>query len=114
METEVIGWLSAGLLLFTISTQVWKQWQSGSSVGVSSWLFIGQISASVGFVIYSYLLDNLVFVLTNSLLLVAAIIGQGLYLRNRRRDKNKSANKQEEGKRQTSRKPMREGASAAR
>lgn len=114
METEVIGWLSAGLLLLTISTQVWKQWQSGSSVGVSPWLFIGQISASTGFVIYSYLLDNLVFVLTNSLLLVAAIIGQGLYLRNRRRDQKKSATKQGAGKQQAPREPMREGASAAR
>ena len=114
METEVIGWLSAGLLLFTISTQVWKQWKSGSSVGVSSWLFIGQISASTGFVIYSYLLDNLVFVLTNSLLLVAAIIGQALYLRNRRRDQNRSATKQPQEKQERSRKPMQNGTSAAR
>ncbi len=86
MGTEIIGWISACMLLLTISTQVWKQWKSRSSAGVSSWLFIGQISASTGFVIYSYLLDNLVFVLTNSLLLCAAILGQCLYLHNRRRE----------------------------
>lgn len=84
MDAEIIGWISACLLLLTISTQVWKQWKSRSSAGVSSWLFIGQISASTGFVVYSYLLDNLVFVLTNSLLLCAAILGQCLYLHNRR------------------------------
>lgn len=84
MKTEAIGWLSAGLLLLTITTQVWKQWKSGSSAGVSAWLFVGQISASSGFVIYSYLVGNLVFVLTNALLLCTAILGQCLYLHNRR------------------------------
>ncbi len=84
MTTDVIGWASALILLLTISSQVWKQWRSRSSAGVSQWLFIGQISASLGFVIYSVAVDNPVFVLTNSLLLLAAIIGQCLYLRNRR------------------------------
>lgn len=84
MHTEMIGWIAAGLLLVTISTQVWQQWRSRSVAGVSPWLFIGQISASTAFVIYSYLLENLVFVLTNSMLLVAALLGQLLYLRNKR------------------------------
>ena len=84
MHTEMIGWIAAGLLLLTISTQVWQQWRSQSCEGVSPWLFVGQISASTAFVIYSYLLENLVFVLTNSVLLIAALLGQMLYLRNKR------------------------------
>lgn len=83
MTTDLVGWASALILLLTVSSQVWKQWRSGSSAGVSPWLFIGQISASFGFVIYSLAVENLVFVLTNALLLLAAVLGQCLYLHNR-------------------------------
>lgn len=94
MTTEWIGWASALILLLTITSQVRQQWRSRSIAGVSPWLFIGQMSASFGFVIYSFVVDNLVFVLTNSLLLMTALFGQCLYLRNRRaerRAQNKSS-----------------------
>jgi MtN3 and saliva related transmembrane protein len=84
MGTEAVGWLSNLLLLMTMSKQVHTQWKSGSSEGVSSWLFIGQLATSTGFVIYSYLLGNWVFVSSNVLLVVVALIGQWLYRRNRR------------------------------
>lgn len=86
MTTDLIGWASALVLLLTVTSQVWKQWRSQTTAGVSPWLFIGQISASLGFVIYSLAVGDLVFVLTNSLLLLAAIVGQYLYLRNRYRE----------------------------
>ncbi len=85
METEAIGWLSNLLLLMTMSKQVLTQWKSGSTQGVSSWLFIGQLATSTGFVIYSYLLGNWVFVTSNVMLLFVAMTGQWLYLRNKRR-----------------------------
>lgn len=84
MMTEAIGWASALILLLTVFSQVWKQWRSKASAGVSKWLFIGQISASLGFVIYSFALDNWVFALTNLLLLMTAVLGQFLFLRNKR------------------------------
>lgn len=87
MLTDVIGWVSALVLLLTVSSQVWKQWRSKTSAGVSKWLFIGQISASLGFVIYSFALDNWVFVFTNAFLMLTAILGQCLFLRNRRAEK---------------------------
>ena len=52
--------------------------------GVSRWLFVGQCAASVLFVVYSWLLGSWVFVATNALLLVTAVIGEAIYLRNRR------------------------------
>jgi MtN3 and saliva related transmembrane protein len=85
MGIEAIGWLSNLLLLLTMSKQVYTQYKSGSSQGVSSWLFIGQLATSTGFVIYSYLLGNWVFVSSNVLLLFVALTGQWLYLRNKRR-----------------------------
>ena len=84
MATEAIGWMSNLLLLLTMSKQVLTQWKTGSSQGVSSWLFIGQLATSTGFVIYSFLLDNWVFVSSNVLMLFVALTGQWLYVRNER------------------------------
>ncbi|MFN7930749.1 MAG: SemiSWEET family transporter [Blastocatellia bacterium] len=82
--TEIIGWLSSIILLLTIGKQIYKQWQEGSSEGVSKWLFIGQVASSTGFTMYSWLVGNWVFVITNALLLVSAFIGLGIVLYHRR------------------------------
>src|SRR4051812_15219560 len=85
--TEAIGWASSIILVLTIGKQVWKQWASGTSKGVSKWLFVGQMVASVGFTTYSYLVHNWVFVVTNALLLLSAVIGFGIVLAHRRRER---------------------------
>ncbi len=82
---EAIGWVSSFILVLTIGKQVFKQWQAGSSEGVSKWLFIGQMAASVGFTVYSWLVQNWVFVVTNALMLVNALLGFGIVLHHRRR-----------------------------
>jgi uncharacterized protein with PQ loop repeat len=82
--TEAIGWFSSFVLVLTIGKQVHKQWKSGSSEGVSKWLFVGQITASVGFTLYSVLVRNWVFVVTNALLLVSAIVGGLIVIKHRR------------------------------
>jgi MtN3 and saliva related transmembrane protein len=85
--TEVIGWFSSFILVLTIAKQVHKQWKSGSSEGVSKWLFVGQITASIGFTIYSVLVGNWVFVVTNALLLLSAVIGGLIVLKHRRAER---------------------------
>jgi len=82
MNAEWIGWASSAVLLATLVRQVYSQWRQRSVAGVSSWLFIGQLTASTGFLIYSFLVDNWVFVVTNAALLVTALVGQGIYRRN--------------------------------
>jgi uncharacterized protein with PQ loop repeat len=82
---DAIGWASSAILVATIGKQVHKQWKAGSSEGVSRWLFFGQIAASTGFTIYSALVGNWVFVVTNALLLVDAIVGLVIVLHHRRR-----------------------------
>ena len=79
-----IGWTSSAILLATLLRQVYVQWRERSTQGVSGWLFVGQLAASTGFLIYSWLVDNWVFVFTNSALLVTALIGQVIYRRNLR------------------------------
>ena len=39
------------------------------------WLYIGQIAASAGFTLYSVLVENWVFIVTNSLMLMSALAG---------------------------------------
>jgi len=73
--TEVIGWVSSLILIITLGRQVYKQWKEGKSEGVSKWLFVGQIAASIGFTVYSFLVWNPVFILTNLLLVVNGIVG---------------------------------------
>lgn len=75
MGTELLGWMSSFVLVLTIGRQVLRQWRSGHSEGVSIWLFVGQMVASTGFTIYSALVDNWVFVVTNAIMLVFAIAG---------------------------------------
>lgn len=87
--TEIVGWASSLILVLTIAKQVYKQWHEGSSEGVSKWLFIGQMAASLGFTIYSWLVNNWVFVVTNSLMLLNGLAGLGIVLHHRRREQLK-------------------------
>lgn len=82
-SADWIGWAAGLILLITVSWQVFTQWQSGKSSGLSRWLFVGQMAASVGFVIYSWLVANWVFVVTNAFMLLTACIGQILFLRSK-------------------------------
>jgi uncharacterized protein with PQ loop repeat len=82
---EVIGWASSAILVITITAQLHRQWKAGTSKGVSKWLFIGQFAASVGFVSYSWRIGDWVFVATNALLAIEALLGLGIVLMHRRR-----------------------------
>jgi uncharacterized protein with PQ loop repeat len=76
---EVMGWISSFVLLLTLVKQVHKQWQAKTSKGLSKWLFVGQLIASVGFVVYSYFVGNWVFTITNGLLVINNMVGIYLY-----------------------------------
>ena len=81
---ELVGWASSAVLLATITRQVYTQWKTGSTAGVSHWLFVGRLTASAGFIIYSLLLHNWVYVVSNVALLTTAAVGQMIYRRNKR------------------------------
>ena len=91
MRAEALGWFSSFVLLLTITVQVHKQWKSGSSEGVSKWLFVGQMTASVGFTLYSWKVGNWVFVVTNALMLLSAVLGAVIVLKHRRAARRKHA-----------------------
>jgi MtN3 and saliva related transmembrane protein len=62
--TELLGWLSSAILVATIAKQVYKQ-----------------------FTVYSALVGNPVFVVTNAMLLASAVTGLVIVLRHRRRSR---------------------------
>ena len=81
MKIEMLGWVSSLVLVATIAKQIHKQWQDRTSAGVSKWLFVGQLGASCGFAVYSYLIHSWVFVATNTLMALAALVGLGIHFR---------------------------------
>ncbi len=86
MSYDWIG-AASGLLLFaTLIAQCHKQWREQTAEGVSMLFFVGQTLTSVGFIIYSALLGNWVFIITNVLILLSAAAGQIILWANRRRE----------------------------
>ncbi|WP_028919769.1 membrane protein [Pseudoxanthomonas suwonensis] len=82
---DLVGWAASLILLATLVRQIVKQAKDANSEGVSTWLFIGQATASVLFVVYSVMVGNTVFVVTNSCILVTALVGQWIHWRKRRK-----------------------------
>ncbi len=83
---DLIGWAATLVLVITLWRQIWKQWQADGTEAVSGWLFVGQITASLLFILYSALLQSWVFVVTNSLVLLTAVAGQILAKLKQRRN----------------------------
>ena len=79
---DAVGWTASMVLFLTLGRQVWVQWSERCTAGVSGLLFVGQITASVGFIAYSVMLANVVFIVTNAFILSIAICGQVIYRRN--------------------------------
>lgn len=82
---DIVGWLATAILFATLVRQIVKQAAAPDAVGVSGWLFAGQITASVLFVVYSALTGNVVFVVTNALILLTAVVGQAVVWRKKRK-----------------------------
>lgn len=85
-DGDWIGWGASLILVVTLLRQVQLQWRDGDKARLSSWLFVGQIVASIAFVVYSIMVQNWVFVFTNSVLVVTAVLGQIGRMRAQRRD----------------------------
>ena len=87
----IIGWISSSILVLTLFAQIHKQWSDDTSKGVSAWLFVGQLAASFGFFVYSLEIRSWVFVATNALTAVAAVLGLCIMrMHARRRQRSRS------------------------
>ncbi len=81
---QAIGWAASAVLVGMLATQIGRQWRQGTSQGVSRWLFIGQLTASSLFTVYSVLQRDLVFIVTNAVMAVGAALGLALLVWHRR------------------------------
>lgn len=82
---DFVGWVASAILIATLLRQSYLQWTSDEAKGVSRWLFVGQILASSGFILYSSLVGNWVFIVSNTLILLTAVGGElGLLWRRRK------------------------------
>ena len=80
METEqIIGWSAVAALFLTMTGQAWKQWRDKVKGGIGKYFFVGQITASSLFLVYSAMMGDRVFVVGNAMVLLAAVTG-GLIL----------------------------------
>lgn len=80
-----VGLLATAILVATLTGQTLKQWRERSTQGIARWFFLGQVSASVCFVVYSLLIDSLLFAVANFLILASALAGYVVLRRNRAR-----------------------------
>ena len=85
MNPDVIGWLASAVLLATLVRQIVATARDPDAKGVSRWLFAGQCVASLGFVVYSVMVENVVFVATNAAILATAVVGQVVVSRRKSR-----------------------------
>ncbi|MEJ7746441.1 MAG: hypothetical protein WKF61_06750 [Luteimonas sp.] len=82
---DIVGWIASAILIATLVRQIYTQWKDPDASGVSTWLFVGQITASVGFIAYSWMLKNWVFIVTNAIILLTALVGQWVMWRKHRK-----------------------------
>lgn len=85
MNADIVGWAASAVLMATLIQQVVRQARDATAPAASMWLFAGQIVSSVGFIIYSVLVGSRVFIVTNSLILLTAVVGQVITARKRLR-----------------------------
>jgi uncharacterized protein with PQ loop repeat len=81
---QAIGWAASAVLVGMLATQIGRQWRQGTSQGVSRWLFVGQLVASSLFTVYSVLVRDPVFIVTNGAMAVGAALGLALVVWHRR------------------------------
>jgi MtN3 and saliva related transmembrane protein len=82
---DAVGWSASAVLVATLLRQVHTQATGRKGHSLSRWLFVGQTVASLGFIAYSWMLRNPVFLASNLVILATAVAGQWLYLRDSRR-----------------------------
>lgn len=90
MSSEWLGWFASLVLVATIGYQVLNQWRTGSSRGVSPWLFVGQFVASASFAVYAGMIGNSIFVVTNGLLAASGVAGLLVCRQHRKRAADES------------------------
>ena len=82
-SADYVGWAAVAVLFATMTGQAWKEWRDRVKHGVSRWFFVGQVSASLLFIVYSTMVGSTIFVVGNVMVLLAALAGGAILAYNR-------------------------------
>ena len=84
---DAVGWSASIVVVMTTIGQITKQWKAHSSKGVSPLLFVGNVIASLLFLNYAFMIKNVVYEVTNAIMVLTSLFGLGLLIHQRRVDK---------------------------
>ncbi|MGC8642165.1 MAG: hypothetical protein ACP5XB_20060 [Isosphaeraceae bacterium] len=79
---ELIGWASALVIIPTFGLQVYRQWErrNQQATALTIWFFVLALVGASGQIIYSWMLENWVYLFINICLVLTDTIGLGLAL----------------------------------
>jgi uncharacterized protein with PQ loop repeat len=83
---EIIGWGSALVLLPTFGVQTYRQWHDRHehAGAISLWFFILALIGTAGQFVYSWMVNNWVYLALNGCLVVNNAIGLGIAIHRER------------------------------
>jgi uncharacterized protein with PQ loop repeat len=79
----VVGWSASVVVIMTTIGQIIAQWKAHTSKGVSPLLFVGNMVAAALFLNYAIMIHNVIYEVSNSVMLAASLFGLCLLIRQR-------------------------------
>lgn len=78
---DILGYAAGAVTAFTFLPQVVKTWKEKSAKDISLYMFLIAFLNEIMWLVYGFMIDNMVVILTNAVMLVMSGIMIGLKLK---------------------------------
>jgi len=78
---DILGYAAGAVTAFTFLPQVVKTWREKSAKDISLYMFLIAFINEIMWLVYGFMIDNMVVILTNAVMLVMSGIMIGLKLK---------------------------------
>ncbi|HRG23172.1 MAG TPA: SemiSWEET transporter [Chitinophagaceae bacterium] len=78
---DILGYAAGAVTAFTFLPQVVKTWKEKSAKDISLYMFLIAFVNEIMWLVYGFMIDNMVVILTNAVMLVMSGIMIGLKLK---------------------------------
>ena len=78
---DILGYAAGAVTAFTFLPQVVKTWRERSAKDISLYMFLIAFINEIMWLVYGFMIDNMVVILTNAVMLVMSGIMIGLKLK---------------------------------
>jgi MtN3 and saliva related transmembrane protein len=78
---DILGYAAGAVTAFTFLPQVVKTWKEKSAKDISLYMFLIAFINEIMWLVYGFMIDNMVVILTNAVMLVMSGIMIGLKLK---------------------------------